>query len=54
MKPEFNKLNNPRLHSTLERLDLSERANNNRQFKPEIEKFYSNHKQINYTFYLVW
>jgi len=54
MKPEFNKLNNPRLHSTLERLDLSERANNNRQFKPEIDKFYSNHKQINYKFYLVW
>ena len=41
-RPEFNKLNNPRLHSTLERIDLSERANCNRQFRPEVEKFYCN------------
>ena len=41
MRPSFEKLNNPRFCSTLERVDLSEKANYNCQFKPLVDRFYS-------------
>ena len=40
MRPSFEKLNNPRFCSTLERVDLSEKANYNCQFKPLVDRFY--------------